>query len=64
MIFRASRGNRGRDRFLEIKALLLVTGASIGIAGMISERSWLVTIAIIVVAAGMVLRLIERRKDE
>jgi hypothetical protein len=62
MIFRPSRERRGDDRLLELKALLFVVGASVGVAGMISGRAWLVWIAIAVVAAGVAVRLIGERK--
>ena len=54
---------RERDRFLELKALMLVLGASLGLAGMLTERSWLVWLGIAVIAAGILVRLIMRRKD-
>jgi uncharacterized membrane protein YhhN len=51
------------DRFLEVKALLLLMGASAGLAGMFSDRSWLVWTGIALVAVGMILRLITRRRE-
>ncbi|HEX6558461.1 MAG TPA: hypothetical protein VF021_03345 [Longimicrobiales bacterium] len=63
MMFRPKRA-AGSDRFLELRALLLLTGAGFGLAGMLSERSWMVYVGIGIIAAGMVLRLINRRKDE
>ena len=57
------RGLRN-DRFLELKALLLVIGAGLGLAGMATQREWLVWAAIVVVASALVLRLIGRRSNE
>jgi hypothetical protein len=63
-MFRPSRENRGEDRFFEVKALLLVVAASLGIAGMASGRSWLIYAAIAFVAAGIILRIIAARQKE
>lgn len=62
-MFRATRENRGEDRFFEVKAIILVLGASLGIAGMIYEIGWLIWTAIAVVAAAIILRLIVDRKN-
>ena len=61
-MFRATRDNRGEDRYFEIKAIVLVLGASLGIAGMVYEIGWLIWAAIVVVAAAIILRLIVDRK--
>jgi hypothetical protein len=61
-MFRARRDSRGDDRHFEVKAALLVLGASLGIAGMIYEIGWLVWAAIGVVAVAMILRLIADRQ--
>jgi hypothetical protein len=50
------------DRTQEIRALLLVVGAVIGLVGMLTERSWLVYTAIGVVSLGGILALIRRWK--
>lgn len=63
MIF-ASREQRPRDPFLELKAVLLVLGASLGIAGMVNNLPWLVYSAIAVIAVGVGIRIIQRRKQE
>ncbi|MGQ0561074.1 MAG: hypothetical protein ACT443_04275 [Gemmatimonadota bacterium] len=63
MIFRPSRERRGDDRFCEAKATLFVLGASAGIVGMVTERTWLVYVAIVLVAAGVLLRLVARRGE-
>ncbi|MGQ0814927.1 MAG: hypothetical protein ACT4O1_10740 [Gemmatimonadota bacterium] len=63
MIFRAAREKKGDDRFFELKALLLVLGASLGIAGMVSQRSWLVLAGIGVLAVAMILRLFDNRRS-
>jgi hypothetical protein len=64
-MFRASRGDvTGSDRFFAIKALLFVVGASLGIAGMVTETGWLVWIAISVLAVAIVVRLIGSRRTD
>lgn len=62
-MFRPTRENRGEDRFFEVKAIVLVLGASLGIAGMIYQIDWLIWTAIAVVAAAIILRLIIDRKN-
>ncbi len=54
--------NRNEDRTQEIRALLLVVGASLGLAGMVTGRSWLVYGGIGVLAAGGILALVRRWK--
>lgn len=63
MIFRPSR-EPGDSRYFEIKALLLVIGASIGVVGMAQERSWLVWIGIGILLVAMILRLMASRRNE
>ncbi len=48
------------DRTQELRALSLVLGASLGLAGMVSEISWLVYAGIGVLAVGGVLALVRR----
>ena len=50
------------DTTQEIRVVLLVIGASIGLAGMMLEISWLVYLAIGVLAAGGILAILRRRK--
>ena len=64
-MFRASRGDlTGADRFFAIKAVLFVLGASLGIAGMVTETGWLVWIAIGVLAVAIVVRLVGSRRAD
>jgi hypothetical protein len=62
-MFRPSRDG-STPRYFEIKALLLVIGASVGVMGMVQDRSWLVWIGIGILLVAMILRLIARRKKE
>jgi protein-S-isoprenylcysteine O-methyltransferase Ste14 len=62
-MFRPSR-EPGTSRYFEIKALLLVLGASVGVVGMAQERSWLVWIGIAILLVAMILRLWASRKKE
>lgn len=41
-----------------------MTGAGLGIAGMLSETDLLVWIAMVLIAAGLLLRLLGRRREE
>lgn len=62
-MFRPSR-EPGSTRYFEIKALLLVLGATIGVIGMVQDRSWLVWIGIGILLVAMILRLTASRKNE
>jgi hypothetical protein len=50
------------DRTQEIRVVLLVIGASIGLAGMMLQLSWLVYVAIGVLAVGGILAILRRWK--
>ena len=63
-MLRPTREPRGEDRFFEVKVILLVLGASLGVAGMVYKRSWLIYLAMACVAAGIVLRIIAARSRE
>jgi hypothetical protein len=63
MMFRISRDPQD-ERFLQLKALLFVLGAGVGVAGMATDRMWLVNIGIAILAAGFILRLIKQRRDD
>lgn len=52
-----SREARGPDPHLDIKIVLFMAGAALGIAGMASGRAWLVWLAFIPLAAAFLLRL-------
>jgi UDP-N-acetylmuramyl pentapeptide phosphotransferase/UDP-N-acetylglucosamine-1-phosphate transferase len=53
-----------KDRTLEIRAGLLVLGATIGVLGMATETDWLIYTAIGVVAIGGVLAILRRIKRD
>jgi hypothetical protein len=61
MIFRPDRDRRGVDRDLDVKMLIFVVGAALGIAGMARGIDWLVYAAIVVLGLGALLRLLSRR---
>jgi len=63
MIFRARRDG-GSQRFLELRAALLLVGSALGLAGMLYDRAWMVFTGIAVLAVGIVIRLINRRGEE
>jgi hypothetical protein len=50
------------DNTQELRALLLVVGASLGLAGMITETPWLVWAGIGVLAVGGIIALLRRWK--
>ncbi|HUK20216.1 MAG TPA: hypothetical protein VLV45_01525 [Gemmatimonadales bacterium] len=49
------------SRFFVHKAWLLGFALPTGLAGMLLERQWLVWMAVLLLAAAVVLRLVERR---
>jgi hypothetical protein len=51
-----------QDTTQNARALLLVAGALIGTVGMASERSWMIYIALVILAAGGVLAIMRRIK--
>jgi hypothetical protein len=53
---------RPEDRTQEVRAMLLVMGAGIGLAGMVTETSWLVYVGIGVLAVGGAIALVRRWK--
>ena len=53
---------RSEDTTQNVRAFLLITGALIGTVGMALERSWLIYIALAVLAAGGVLAIMRRIK--
>lgn len=59
-LFRVRRDHRAPDRWLAHKMVLFAVGAVIGFAGMITERSWLVNVGIVVLVAGVALRFLAR----
>ena len=63
MMFRVSR-EPGNERFLQLKVALLVLGAGVGVAGMTTDRIWLVNVGIAILVVGFILRLIRQRRDD
>ena len=61
-MLRPTREPRGDDRFFEVKVILLIVGASLGLAGMLYNNEWLIWAALAVVAAAIILRLVVNRK--
>ena len=61
--FRPSRARRGTDRFLPYKLLLFAAGAGFGMAGILSEREWLINVGIAVLLVGVLLRILASRRD-
>ncbi len=61
-LFRPSRERYGPDPYYHWKVILFTMGAGIGLFGMISNRDWLVLVAIPVLAAGVALRWLGRQR--
>ncbi len=61
-MFWASRRRHDDARLLAPRMVLFVLGAGLGLAGMALEISWLVTAGIVVLAVGLALGLISRRR--
>ncbi|CAN5770062.1 hypothetical protein BH23GEM6_BH23GEM6_06590 [soil metagenome] len=59
-----TRRNRRSSRFTIWKVGLLFLGAGVWIAGVIVENYQITAAAIIVVAIGLLLGLVERRRDD
>ena len=52
------------DRTLELRALLLMIGAGLGVAGMTSGRDWLIYLGLGVALIGGILALWRRRRRD
>lgn len=52
------------DRFFELKVASFVFGAGFGIAGMITEKDWLVWIGVACLAVGIILRIWSKRNAD
>jgi hypothetical protein len=64
MIFRPDRTRRGEDPALGYKMLFFVFGAVFGVAGIATERAWLIYLALLCLVVGVVLRVRGRHSDE
>lgn len=62
MILRPSRGRRGEDPHLQTKMRIFAAGAVIAVTGIATGRSWLVWVAVAILAFGAVLGLVGRSK--
>jgi hypothetical protein len=62
--FRVDRTRREEDRFLGQKLLVFVLGAVAGLAGMATSTDWLIYLAVLLLAVGLVLRAIDSRHRE
>lgn len=55
-----SRRPRGPDRYLRLKTTALLAGIGIALLGFELDSRWIVGLAMVVVAAGFLLRFLER----
>jgi membrane protein implicated in regulation of membrane protease activity len=60
-MIRLDRNRKRSDVWLGEKMIFFATGAALGIGGMITGLEWLIWLAIAVLVAGFVLRLLDRR---
>jgi membrane protein implicated in regulation of membrane protease activity len=58
---RIDRSRRGPDTWLGQKMFFFVTGAAIGVGGMVTGHDWLIWVAIVVLSVGLALRILGRR---
>ena len=63
-LFRPSRERRGPDPYQHWKTLLFAIGAALGLAGIFTERDWLILVAIAVLAVGVALRWLPRPGED
>ena len=63
MVFRLSR-DPGDERFLHLKVLVFVLGASVGLAGMATNRIWLINVGVGILIIGFILRFIKQSHDD
>jgi multisubunit Na+/H+ antiporter MnhF subunit len=62
--FRPDRSRRGEDRLLGQKMLVFVLGAVIALAGLATERDWLVYVALLLLLLGLAMRFVGRHRPE
>jgi len=63
MMLRTSRDRRGHDPLLPHKMFILMIGGAIGLAGMAFEISWLVYVAIGVLAIAVIISWVQKRRE-
>lgn len=63
MIFTSRRNRGGPDIWLPLKVALFIVGAATAVAGMVLQRDWLVTVAIVLLGIGFLLRFLKPRDD-
>jgi hypothetical protein len=51
------------QRWVYPKIIIFVAGAAIGLLGIVSKTDWLVTLAVAVLAVGVILRMMTRDRD-
>ncbi len=55
-LFRPSREHQGADPYYHWKAILFSVGAAFGLGAMVTDRDWLILVAVPVLAVGVGLR--------
>jgi hypothetical protein len=62
-LFRPSRTRRGSDPYYDWKVAAFSLGAAFGLAGIFTNRDYLVLVAVPILALGIALRWLPRRGD-
>lgn len=60
-LFRPSRTPSGPDPYLPHKMVIFVVGATAAMAGMLTDRGWLINLGILILLIGIILRFVGRR---
>ena len=60
----ADRSRRGPDPYLDWKVRLFLAGAVVALVGMARESSWIVGVAVALLAAGFLLRFVPAADEE
>ena len=64
MIFSPRRTRQGKASFLTRRIRLFAAGAVLGLAGIFLGAAWLVTAALVVLLAGVVVRSVRHREPD
>ena len=60
-LFRPDRRSSGEDPYQAAKITIFARGAAAGLAGIATGREWLVTVGIVILALGVLLRWRSKR---
>jgi hypothetical protein len=63
-MFLPSRGRKGSDHYYPAKAVILIVGAGLLLAGVRSDTGWLINVAIGLLAVAVILRFLPQKPSE